>query len=78
MVLEISAPRGDFKLVRLSVCGLRADFSVHPAEFLSPEHQNPNSKMKRLFVAVRNLTVLAVELFILGHMVKLFWAILFR
>jgi hypothetical protein len=34
--------------------------------------------MKRLTTAVRELTVLAVELFVLGHMVKLFWAILFR
>jgi hypothetical protein len=34
--------------------------------------------MNRLCVAVRKLTVLAIELFILGHMVKLFWAILFR
>jgi len=34
--------------------------------------------MKRVSEAVRKLTVLAIELFILGHMVKLFWAILFR
>ena len=34
--------------------------------------------MKRLIAAVRKLTVLAVELFVLGHMVKLFWTILFR
>ncbi len=34
--------------------------------------------MKRLFAAVEKLTVLAIKLFVLGHMVKLFWAILFR
>jgi hypothetical protein len=34
--------------------------------------------MNRLSVAVRNLTVLAIELFVLGHMVKLFWTVLFR
>jgi len=34
--------------------------------------------MKRLIAAVRKLTMLAVELFVLGHMVKLFWTILFR
>ena len=34
--------------------------------------------MNQLSTAVRKLTVLAIELFVLGHMVKVFWAILFR
>jgi hypothetical protein len=34
--------------------------------------------MKKFSASVDELTVLAVKLFVLGHTVKLFWAILFR
>ena len=40
--------------------------------------QSPFNQMKKLISSVGDLTRLVVEVFILAHLVKIFWAILSR